>query len=66
MALRHGGIGRLRQQLAQDRTAGIGEAHVGDATIPEKCLRSLMAAINELVGHHHVARAQMLLQRADG
>jgi hypothetical protein len=51
-----GQLGRLRYQLAELRTKRIGQAHMGDTSLPKKSWWTLLGAVDELIGHHHVPR----------
>lgn len=57
----------LADDLGQLLVEGVAEAHMADHTLLEEGEGPhALGAVDDLVGHHEVARADLLLQRADG
>ena len=54
------------ERLTQIRTDGVGERHVRHDALPEEGGWAVPRRVDELVGHGHVERSQLLAQAADG
>ena len=64
--LRHEAVAHIFENATQGTAIGIGHGHVGNDPFAKEAEGALVGAVDELIRHHHVEGAVLLLQGAHG
>ena len=64
--LRHEAVAHIFENATEGTAIGIGHGHVGDDPFAKEAEGALVGAVDELIRHHHVEGAVLLLQGAHG